>query len=619
MEHMLRFTTAILFVIICCAGTVFAQGLQQVQLSLSNGSYSGITYFLFTESGEIGHDSYDAFHLASLATEYAEIYSRDTLEHRDLSINTLPDSLTDILEIPIYTNATFGDTFTLKVSKLENHPENREFRLKDVVKDSVMVLSPNLEYTLLLNSGIQERFVLSINPGVVNYTAILPGTSGKDGWRFLGSSIKNQTYADFFEDIWTQGAIGSNSPESGSTLFTWSESAQSFTPVTNLTDTITQANGILSYLFEDDDPTTSGIQTGWPKSISNSGIAHFGTIDFPVSYTEGDSAALNGFNLVANPYPTAIDWDAAGWTKTNIQDAIWIWDPNANSGNGAYKSYSNGVGDDISNIAANQAFWVRSSSLNPVLQSESSVQTSEAHLLKEKAKPVFLSVEVKDSVFSDKLYIRFLQEGESNPEDVHVQKLAPLSESFLTISAVEAKQNYSILALVDEEDEYRIPIQINSSSRGSFQIKPTVHGDLVGFEFFIEDELSGMLESVDSGDELEFTPNSESNNFELVIRKRSSVTPIQDLELPTAFGLNQNYPNPFNPSTVISYQLPANSAVDLRVFDMLGREVATLISGQVEAGYHQIQFNASHLASGMYIYRLQAGNQVFTKKLTLIK
>ncbi len=91
-------------------------------------------------------------------------------------------------------------------------------------------------------------------------------------------------------------------------------------------------------------------------------------------------------------------------------------------------------------------------------------------------------------------------------------------------------------------------------------------------------------------------------------------------ELPGKISLYQNYPNPFNPSTVISYQLPVNSEVSLKVFDMLGREVASLIDGKrMSAGMHSLTFDAGNLSSGMYIYRLQAGNQVFTRKLTLIK
>jgi hypothetical protein len=90
-------------------------------------------------------------------------------------------------------------------------------------------------------------------------------------------------------------------------------------------------------------------------------------------------------------------------------------------------------------------------------------------------------------------------------------------------------------------------------------------------------------------------------------------------ELPAEFTLNQNYPNPFNPTTVISYELPEAADVRLQVFDMAGRQVATLVSGQVGAGRHTVNFDASSLSSGVYMYRLQTQSGVFTRKLTLIK
>src|SRR5690554_103258 len=89
--------------------------------------------------------------------------------------------------------------------------------------------------------------------------------------------------------------------------------------------------------------------------------------------------------------------------------------------------------------------------------------------------------------------------------------------------------------------------------------------------------------------------------------------------LPTAISLNQNYPNPFNPSTNIRFELPARSEVRLEVFDMLGRKVETIFSGPKAAGAHLISFDASGLASGVYIYRLTTGNHVLSKKMLLMK
>ena len=85
------------------------------------------------------------------------------------------------------------------------------------------------------------------------------------------------------------------------------------------------------------------------------------------------------------------------------------------------------------------------------------------------------------------------------------------------------------------------------------------------------------------------------------------------------FVLDQNYPNPFNPTTVIRYQLPVNSTVTLTVFDMLGREVTTLVNDIKNAGSHETKFDGSKLPSGMYVYTLRAGNYTQTKKLVLLK
>ncbi len=89
--------------------------------------------------------------------------------------------------------------------------------------------------------------------------------------------------------------------------------------------------------------------------------------------------------------------------------------------------------------------------------------------------------------------------------------------------------------------------------------------------------------------------------------------------LPTKFQLSQNYPNPFNPSTVISYQLTVNSFVTLKVYDVLGREVSTLVNGKQNAGYHSITFDGGNLPSGVYLCHIQAGTFSATRKMLLLK
>lgn len=90
-------------------------------------------------------------------------------------------------------------------------------------------------------------------------------------------------------------------------------------------------------------------------------------------------------------------------------------------------------------------------------------------------------------------------------------------------------------------------------------------------------------------------------------------------EHPKSLSLSQNYPNPFNPSTMINYQLTASDHVEIRVFDLLGKEVAMLINGFQSAGTHSVTFEASELPSGIYLYQLHTSSGIQTRKMMLLK
>jgi hypothetical protein len=91
------------------------------------------------------------------------------------------------------------------------------------------------------------------------------------------------------------------------------------------------------------------------------------------------------------------------------------------------------------------------------------------------------------------------------------------------------------------------------------------------------------------------------------------------VEAQMKFSLEQNYPNPFNPSTKISYRLPENNFVTLKVYDVLGNEITTLVNEEKSAGNYEVNFNAASLSSGIYSYKLTAGNSSEAKKMILMK
>ena len=101
------------------------------------------------------------------------------------------------------------------------------------------------------------------------------------------------------------------------------------------------------------------------------------------------------------------------------------------------------------------------------------------------------------------------------------------------------------------------------------------------------------------------------------------VTDVKKLDdingVPTEYNLYQNYPNPFNPATNINFAIPKASLVVIKVFDLLGREVETLVNEEKAAGSYNIQFNGSSFSNGIYFYRMQAGDFTQTNKMILLK
>ncbi|HEX2962555.1 MAG TPA: Ig-like domain-containing protein [Ignavibacteriales bacterium] len=125
--------------------------------------------------------------------------------------------------------------------------------------------------------------------------------------------------------------------------------------------------------------------------------------------------------------------------------------------------------------------------------------------------------------------------------------------------------------------------------------------------------------------QMTYNPGSPSSGFICFDNLRASnetyvgVEKEEGTAKPSSYSLAQNFPNPFNPSTSLSYQLPENSFVSLKVFDLLGREVATLVNQEQTTGKYRVEFNAGNIPSGIYIYMLKAGNYKETKKMMLLK
>lgn len=173
----------------------------------------------------------------------------------------------------------------------------------------------------------------------------------------------------------------------------------------------------------------------------------------------------------------------------------------------------------------------------------------------------------------------------------------------------------------DDDPEYTI-ITKNLEEKGATSYSRFSMIDHIVFTSELSDEYFMGTERVENPFYIGSFLSETSDHFPVWVRFEFGMTVSNETEIEdfaTEIRLDQNYPNPFNPSTTISYNLAQNSNVSLDVYDLMGRKVATLVNGKQSAGEQSINFDASNLASGVYIYRLSTGNQVLTKKMILLK
>ncbi len=171
-----------------------------------------------------------------------------------------------------------------------------------------------------------------------------------------------------------------------------------------------------------------------------------------------------------------------------------------------------------------------------------------------------------------------------------------------------------IMANLNGSDTTVVDTLLSSDPRGVFAASQ------IG-KIFWTDYLSNQIESASlDGSNKTILVTGLDNPLSVVVAGTTANTAVQrPAATPNAYNLYQNFPNPFNPSTVINYQLPMNSEVTLRVYDMLGRVVAILVNERENAGNYSATFDGGRLASGVYFYRLNAGSFSLTKKLVLMK
>lgn len=491
-----------------------------------------------------------------------------------------------------------------------------------------------VDFVKVSNNGIEVYSNTKYEPLVI---------TGSEGWRLLASPSGTVAFSNIFSGLWTQGFAGASTEQGVSNMYVWPKdsagsSSTNWTSITNLSDSLESGQGMLAYIYSDDNYDGPG-NAGFPKEIAFPGAEPRGTQYFGNQELNTNE---NGWTLLGNPFYKKIDWDDVN--RNEISSSVYVYDADSaqwKSWNGFTGSLAGGM------IDIYDAFFVQSSNNDPYISisypSEDNGSLEKEVSSKQEIHSFSLRLTSSHSRYSNKAWFQFSEESSLGIDIYDAHKLTPLSSKYtLLASRLEDETLLDINALPLIKEEIIIPLYHESAKKGQFTFSLGDNNLPEGWVVKLIDHESEKRISLDKPyaftdsqsvakkqkaglkpiNLMEPTLKAKTDQnlrFSLVVRPAVATVNEAGSGLPKEIGLSQNYPNPFNPSTVINYQLPEQSQVELRVYDILGREVATLVDESMKAGYHSVPFNAGRLASGIYLYRLKAGNTVFIKKLTLIK
>ncbi len=500
-------------------------------------------------------------------------------------------------------------------------------------------------YSLIANTESVTGGTIQMNREII----------GSTGWRLLSAPLIS-TYGDFLDAIFTQGYTGSDSADGSPSVLYYDETFagtdnQRWRAPSNSTDATVPGRGLFTYVFGDiaADPAYSN---PLPVTLSVDGqqdSGSGGTFDFGVTYT---TTADTGWNLVGNPFCAAIDWDGAGWTKTNIDNSIYVWDNTINSGNGGYLTW-NGVtgslGDGL--IPPFQGFWIKANSASPVLSVALSNKTNGGVFYKTLAEktPIIMLLAENDTL-SATTYLMFDSLSSLGTDTWDAYRLIPFTDTYIDIYSINSHNKQ--MAINSLPGRFGIPFEVplditayteGNPVAGSYTVMwPKMENIPAGWIVELVDRNTGVVvdlalttsyefEKIASGKKLSaITPDSSGIREPLQLLKKQSAESARFLlridpgnnnpDIPRKFALNNTYPNPFNAQTWIPVALPLESQVTLKIHNLLGRQVAVLANNvTLQAGIHNFEWKPRQLSSGLYFVTLYTDDRVFIKKMMLVK
>ncbi|MFN0032948.1 MAG: PKD domain-containing protein [Flavobacteriales bacterium] len=362
-----------------------------------------------------------------------------------------------------------------------------------VAKNLIQITSGTL-YTNaklnLLSDGTTAGMIGPLTSGSLsgNITINRYHTATAQGWVNLASSIQNKTVADWNDDLITTGFAGSDYPPPYpfNNVQLYNESVAGgmntgFTGVTNVTNAIQDRTGYFVFM-------NAGVM-----NLDADGEIYSGNQTMPVTYTNTSNPTGDGWNMLANPYPCTIDWDAASWTKTNFDNAVYVW----NAALGQYATYVGGVSTNGGSryIPHTQSFFVKANATSPALTLVEDCKATVQGTFKNSSNEAALTLRIASENYTDETTLArnanatLAYEGSADAYKLR----SPLIEVPYMATINTQGDDLSVNAFALDGNETIIPLRIEAGVSGTYQL---THDGLTEFAngacVVLEDLLTGQ-------------------------------------------------------------------------------------------------------------------------------
>ncbi|MES2837535.1 MAG: PKD domain-containing protein [Bacteroidota bacterium] len=392
----------------------------------------------------------------------------------------------------------------------------------------------NIAFTLLSNATNTAN--IAAIPTGANITGNIimqrftPG--GKTGWAMLGSPVLGQTLANWKDDFAMSGFAGSNQPSNPfKSVYTYNETtlgtySLGYVAATSTANAISSGVGYYAYVG------TAFTNTA-DINIDMIGVPFVGSFTYGVNYTTSSGGINNdGWNMLANPYPSALDWESANWTRTNLNNTIYTY----NADIGQYVTYS--VGGMQTNggtryIPSSQAFWVKATGASPVLRSTENVKSN--------AQPVFLrdgeaivhdiesvNIKITNASYTDETVIAFKNNATKEFDEVYdAHKFQTNLAGAPTIASQIGSNIFAVNVRpkINQLDTIDIKVLVPTTTVYTLTIPKTVLNDSL-YCLLLRDKHTNTIMSVDTSLSYVFTATdtTQFSRFQLIVQKPFSVS-----------------------------------------------------------------------------------------------